>query len=53
MSTLSKLFGSLVCHFNGHKRGKYRCTMDAYKYYHCPRCGRVTKYKVKQKELSL
>jgi hypothetical protein len=47
-----KLIGRIVCLLNGHKRGKL-VTVDSplnllpYRAFACPRCGRETRYKVK------
>jgi hypothetical protein len=50
-----KLIGRIVCLFKGHRRGKrlFPSSLPAdlyaagFDYYACPRCGRETRYKVK------
>lgn len=42
-----RLIGRVVCLFKGHKRGVFSGEAFLYKYFKCPRCGRETRYKVK------
>jgi hypothetical protein len=42
-----KLIGRIVCLFRGHRRGHYVSDTPTHKVFRCPRCGRETRYKVK------
>ena len=49
---IKSIFGRFVCYFMGHKRGKpipehLNGAYGEYRVFSCPRCGRITKYKVK------